>query len=72
MRSALRGIARDRSVVRIDLTGTDGALDGTIDRVGADFVDVAEHPPGEPRRRGNVRSSVLVPTAAIAAVRRQS
>lgn len=69
LRSALRGIARDRSPVRLHLA--DGELlDATIDRVGADFVDVARHAPGEPRRRGEVRDVVLVPFAALAAVRR--
>ncbi len=71
LRSVLRAIARDRSVVQIHVTGGGGVLDGTIDRVGADFVDLAEHPAGEPRRRGDVRSSVLLPLAALAALRRQ-
>jgi hypothetical protein len=71
LRMALRAVARDRSVVRIHLTGADAVVDGTIDRVGADFVDVAEHPAGEPRRRGEVRSTVLIPVAGIAAVRRR-
>jgi hypothetical protein len=71
LRSALRGVARDRSVVRIRLIGADAALDGTIDRVGADFVDLAEHAAGEPRRRGEVRGTVLVPVSAIAVVHRQ-
>lgn len=69
LRSALRGIARDRSGVRLHLI--DGAaLDATIDRVGADFVDVARHAAGEPRRRSEVRAVALVPFAALAAVRR--
>lgn len=71
LRSALRAVGRDRSVVRIHLAGDGGVLDGTIDRVGADFLDLAEHPAGEPRRRGDVRSSVLVPLPAVAAVRRR-
>jgi hypothetical protein len=71
LRTTLRGIARDRSAVRMHLT--DGAvLDATIDRVGADFVELARHAAGEPRRRGEVRDVVLVPTAAVAAVRRQA
>ena len=55
--------------MRIDLN--DGTtLDATIDRVGADFVEVAEHAAGEPRRRTEVRDVELVPLAAIVAVRR--
>jgi hypothetical protein len=71
LRSALRGIARDRSGVRLHLV--DGAvLDATIDRVGADFVEVAEHAVGEARRRSEVRDVILVPIAALAAVRRDT
>jgi hypothetical protein len=69
LRSALRGIARDRSGVQVHLV--DGmALDATLDRVGTDFVEVARHAAGEPRRRGEVRDVLLVPFAALAAVRR--
>lgn len=71
LRSALRGIARDRSGVRLHLV--DGAvLDATIDRVGADFVEVARHAVGEARRRSEVRDVLLVPFAALAAVRREA
>jgi hypothetical protein len=69
LRQALRGVARDRSPVRVQLI--DGsALDGTLDRVGADFVDVAAHPAGELRRHRAVRDVEAVPLAALAAVRR--
>ena len=71
MRSALRGIAADRSAVRVHLRGGP-TIDATIDRVGADFVEVARHAPGEARRRGEVRDVVLVPVAAIVAVRRSA
>jgi hypothetical protein len=70
LRTALRGVARDRSPVRLELT--DGsALSATIDRVGADFADVAVHAPGEARRGHEVAEVELVPFAALAAVRRQ-
>jgi hypothetical protein len=69
LRHVLRGIARDRSAVRISLIdGT--AIDGTIDRLGADFVEVAQHAAGELRRRDQVRDVVLVPLSALAVVRR--
>jgi hypothetical protein len=67
LRYALRGIARDRSPVRL-LLRDGSAADGTIDRVGADFVDVAAHPAAEPRRRTDVRGVVLIPFAGLAAV----
>ncbi|PZS37074.1 MAG: hypothetical protein DLM58_00235 [Pseudonocardiales bacterium] len=65
----LRGVARDRSPVRI--CRVDGSvLDATVDRVGSDFLEAALHPAGEARRRGEVREIVLVPYPALAAVRR--
>jgi hypothetical protein len=67
--SALRGIARDRSAVRLHLR--DGsAVDATIDRVGRDYLEVAPHAPGEARRRREVHEAEVVPFAAIAVVRR--
>lgn len=69
LRPVLRGIARDRSPVRLELLdGT--SVDATIDRVGADFVEAAVHAPGEPRRRAEVRDVEVIPFAALAAVRR--
>lgn len=72
LRMALRGIARDRSPVVVAVTGSmEGhhgggtELPGTIDRVGADFIEVAQHAMWEPRRAQSVRAVLLVPLAAI-------
>lgn len=70
-RSALRAVARDRSGVRVHLV--DGSVvDATVDRVGADHVDLAVHAPGESRRMRAVRGVVAVPLDAIAVVRREA
>jgi hypothetical protein len=66
--SALRAIARDRLQVTVVLLDG-GAFTGTVDRVGADFLEMAEHAPGEPRRRGDVSAMRAVAFAAVAAVR---
>jgi hypothetical protein len=71
LRHALRGVARDRSAVRIFLADST-VIDGTVDRVGADFVEVAVHAAGEARRRGEVRDVVAVAISEIAVVRRDS
>lgn len=69
LRVLLRAIARDRSAVQVVLR--DGSmLAGTIDRVGADFLELAEHAAAEPRRRGAVRQVVIVPLGGLVAVRR--
>lgn len=65
---ALRGLSRRREQVALVLT--DGTVvHGTIDRVGADFVEVAEHPAGEARRPAAVRAVRTLPLAALALVR---
>jgi hypothetical protein len=65
----LRGIARDRSSVGVRLV--DGSsLGGTVDRVGADFAEVAEHGSGEQRRPGEVQGVRSVPFGALAVLRR--
>lgn len=70
LRHALRGVARDRSAVRLHLV--EGSVDATIDRVGADFVDVALHPVAESRRGRAVREVEMIPLRAVLAVRRSS
>ena len=69
LRQLLRGVARDRSAVRLRLRDA-STLDGTLDRVGADFVEVAAHPAGEARRRSQVQATLIVPIEAIAVVGR--
>ncbi len=76
LRYALRGLARDRSPVALVVPGGSGEptplfteITGTIDRAGADFVEVALHAPWEPRRSASVRSVVLVPLSAVVLVR---
>jgi hypothetical protein len=64
----LRGIARDRAPVTI-VVRDGGAVTGTIDRVGADFVDVAEHAPDEARRTSSVRGARTLPFTALGVVR---
>jgi hypothetical protein len=64
---ALRELARRREPVRVELL--DGArVDGTIEAVGSDYLEVAEHDPGEARRRTAVRARRFVGFAAVLAV----
>ena len=69
LRSVLRGIVRDRAPVRLVL-GDGTPVDGTLDRVGADFVEVAEHPIGEARRPGVVQGVRTVPLWGFGVLRR--
>jgi hypothetical protein len=66
--SALRTLARQRVSVQLHLRDA-AQVSGTIDRVHADHLDLAEHPGDEPRRREAVRGVRAVPLRAIAMVR---
>lgn len=64
----LRRLARDRAAVRVVMRS--GAVcTGTIDRVGADFLDLAEHPADQPRRAPGVQRVRTIAFAAIGLVR---
>lgn len=64
----LRAVARDRAPVTVALCDGSSFI-GTIDRVGADFLDLAEHASDEPRRAGHVTAMRAVTFSAIALVR---
>jgi hypothetical protein len=68
LRRALRGLARDRSAVQI-LLDDGGVLSGTMDRVGADHVELAEHAADLPRRAEAVHGVRAVLIGGIAVVR---
>lgn len=67
---ALRALARARARVRIRLAGGGplGELDGTVDGVGADFLDLALHPDDDYRRRDSVIARRTVPFSALVCV----
>jgi hypothetical protein len=68
LRRALRGLARDRAAVQVVLD--DGsALAGTLDRIGADYAELAEHPVDTPRRAEAVQGVRAVVLSAVAVVR---
>lgn len=64
----LRDLVRRRAGVAVHLIGG-RVLTGTIDRAGADHLDIALHEPGAPRRTDAVAGYRLVPFAAIAWIR---
>lgn len=67
MGSAVRIVSRDRrAVVVLDVDG--GSVHGTIDAVGADAFDIAEHPLDSPRRAEHVHGERVVPFASVAAI----
>ena len=66
--AVLRRLARDRATVRVGLRNGAGVT-GTIDRVGADFLDLAEHAADQPRRATDVQRVRTIAFAAVAVVR---
>ncbi|MBD7995378.1 hypothetical protein H9639_08730 [Arthrobacter sp. Sa2CUA1] len=69
LQAALRGLARDRYPVHLQLRGgLSAAVHGSIDRVGRDFLELAVLEAGLARRRGNVASAAVVPLREIAVV----
>ena len=69
LRSALRGLVRDRVAVSVLLVDG-GSIGGTVDRVGLDFLEIAEHPVDEPRRATSVLRVWTLPLHGIGLVRR--
>ena len=66
--SALRVLSRDRATVTVeDLSGR--LCTGTIDAVGQDYLELAEHALGEWRRSSAVQGRRLTPFAALVSVR---
>ena len=65
---ALRGLSRDRSVVSLaDIGGL--VTTGTVDAVGADALDLSEHPADVARRAENIVARRVIPFTAIVVVR---
>ena len=64
---ALRELARRREPIRVLLADGTGC-DGTIEAVGSDYLEIAEHHLGEARRRGAVRARRFIGFAAVVAV----
>lgn len=74
LRRTMRALARDRAGVEITIgmPGPDGVAlryTGTIDRVGADWLELALHASWEARRAGQVQATMVLPLRAIALIR---
>lgn len=65
---AVRLLVRDRAYVRVRLAEGE-TVSGSVDRAGADHVDLAQHPADVPRRSYAVQSSWVLPYAAITSIR---
>ncbi|MHA7275019.1 hypothetical protein [Arthrobacter sp. HLT1-21] len=66
--SVFRVFGRNRTLLTIQLADNGARIDGTVDRVGKDFLEVASVPLGEQRRPRNVAGVVLIPFAGVEAV----
>lgn len=66
--AALRRLARARAAVRLTSVAGAALAEGTLDRVGADHVDIARHARDEARRREAVRGRLTVPFSALGLV----
>lgn len=67
--AALRALARNRAVVTVDVDqGRPTSLRGVLDRVGADYVQVALMIDGATRRHANLGGFAMVPMGAIVSV----
>lgn len=64
----MRDLARRRTPLRFSLRDGEG-LHGTIDRAGADHLDLAVHDPGQARRADAVRAFRIIPFDAILSAR---
>jgi hypothetical protein len=66
-RDGFRELARRREPVRVELVDAT-RCDGTIEAVGSDYLEIAEHELGEARRRVAVRACRFVGFEAVVAV----
>ncbi len=64
----LRDLCRRRASLEISTVSV-GRLHGTLDRVGRDHVDLAEHEPGIPRRTAAVTRIRMVPLGELLLLR---
>jgi hypothetical protein len=70
VRMVLRRLARDRAVAAVVLRSGE-TVQGTLDRVGADFLDLATHDVDQPRRSAAVRDLRTIALRGIALLRIQ-
>ncbi|MBE0008683.1 MULTISPECIES: hypothetical protein [unclassified Arthrobacter] len=66
--SVFRAFARDRTPLTIQLAADGARINGTIDRVGRDFLELASVPSGELRRTDSVAAVLLIPFSSVDAV----